>query len=331
MVFTFVEGISGAGKTTIASGVVDKLRSLGYQAENLDGDDFRNGLNKDLGFSVDDRKENIRRVAEVARLVAKLGFITVVSLISPLGEARKNARKIHQESGIDFLQVFVDTPLEECKKRDPKGLYKKCRDGLIKNFTGIDSPYERPDDAELVLKTMENRVGESINKIVSLLECKGCILPEKAVLPSVVYLNGSGDSERDQNGLSDKQQSAENSTVVNEEIILNSISHLQKGRQLKVKSESCRALCMLLEKQLNPCSVKELFVTGSEKSELLRRINTISRLNINQVDLQWVQVLSEGWATPLSGFMREKEYVECIFNGTTAGNKYLISFTTYIN
>lgn len=304
--------------------MVDKLRSLGYQAENLDGDDFRDGLNKDLGFSVEDRKENIRRVAEVARLVAKLGVITVVSLISPLEDARKEARRIHENREIVFLEIFVDTPLEECEKRDPKGLYQKCRRGLIKNFTGIDSPYERPHDPDLVLKTMENRVGESINKVVTLLEKKGCILPEKPMFPSVVYLNGNGGHKEISNGFNQIEQPQDDySNIINEEIIQKSVTFLQKGNKLSVRSESCKALYNLLEKQLEPCPVKELFVTGSEKDNLLKRIDNISRLNISEVDLQWVQVLSEGWATPLSGFMREKEYIECVFNGTTAGIVYL--------
>lgn len=308
---------------------MDKLRSLGYQAENLDGDDFRDGLNKDLGFSVEDRKENIRRVAEVARLVAKLGVITVVSLISPLKEARKEARKIHEGRNIVFLEIFVDTPLEECEKRDPKGLYQRCRRGLLKNFTGIDSPYEKPQEPDLLLKTMENRVGESINKIVTLLEKRGCILPENSTLPSVVYLNGNGDSGIVQNGFGDIDKSADDCVaIINDKIIANSIYHLEKGEKLPVKRESCKALFNLLERQLKPCSVKELFVTGLEKDELLKRVDRLPRLNINEVDLQWVQVLSEGWATPLSGFMREKEYVECIFNGTTSGKiKYIFHAT----
>lgn len=142
-------GLSGSGKSTIASIVEKKLHASGKQTYTLDGDNIRHGLNKDLGFTDADRVENIRRVAEVSRLFADAGLITLVSFISPFRSERRMAREMLEDG--EFIEVFVDTPIDECKKRDPKGLYAKAERGEIKNFTGIDSPYEAPESAEIHL------------------------------------------------------------------------------------------------------------------------------------------------------------------------------------
>lgn len=142
-------GLSGAGKTTIASIVERRLLSAGKLTFLLDGDNVRHGLNGDLGFSEADRNENIRRVAEVARLMNDAGLIVLACFISPFKEERALARKIVGPT--KFVEVFVDTPIAVTERRDPKGLYAKARAGLIKNFTGIDSPYEQPNECEIVL------------------------------------------------------------------------------------------------------------------------------------------------------------------------------------
>jgi bifunctional enzyme CysN/CysC len=142
-------GLSGAGKSTIADLVEQALARAGRHTTILDGDNVRHGLNKDLGFTDEDRVENIRRVAEVARLMVQAGLIVLVSFISPFRSERRMARGMVEAD--EFLEIFVDTPLEVCEARDPKGLYARARRGEIKNFTGIDSPFEPPEHAEIVL------------------------------------------------------------------------------------------------------------------------------------------------------------------------------------
>ncbi|MGH6866969.1 MAG: sulfate adenylyltransferase subunit CysN [Methyloceanibacter sp.] len=144
-------GLSGSGKSTIANTLEKRLHALGRHTYMLDGDNVRHGLNKDLGFTDVDRVENIRRVAEAARLFVDAGLIVMVSFISPFRSERRMARELVGEG--EFIEIFVDTPLEVCEGRDPKGLYRKARDGLIRNFTGIDSTYEQPEQAELSLRT----------------------------------------------------------------------------------------------------------------------------------------------------------------------------------
>ena len=145
-------GLSGSGKSTVAIEVERQLLAAGRPCYLLDGDNLRHGLNGDLGFSAADRDENVRRVAEVARLFADAGVVALVPLISPYRAARDRARQVHEVAGLPFLEVFVDTPIELCEQRDPKGLYAKARAGEIRGFTGIDDPYEAPLAPELVLR-----------------------------------------------------------------------------------------------------------------------------------------------------------------------------------
>jgi bifunctional enzyme CysN/CysC len=145
----WMTGLSGSGKSTIATAVEHTLVSSGRAAYMLDGDNLRHGLNADLGFSEEDRDENVRRVGEVAKLLADAGVISIVSLVSPFKDARDKARAAHEQAGVPFYEVFVDTPLEECERRDPKGLYAKARAGEITDLTGVGSPYEAPADPEL--------------------------------------------------------------------------------------------------------------------------------------------------------------------------------------
>ena len=148
-------GLSGAGKSTIANLVERRLHALGYHTYLLDGDNVRHGINKDLGFTPEDRVENIRRIAEVAHLMVDAGLIVLVSAISPYRSERRSARELFGEG--EFMEVFVDAPLEDCERRDPKGLYRKARAGTIRNFTGIDSPYERPEAPDVHLLTSGQR------------------------------------------------------------------------------------------------------------------------------------------------------------------------------
>lgn len=232
-------GLSGAGKTTISFGVEDYLCSFGIPAYGLDGDNVRQGLNKNLGFSPEDREENIRRVAEVAKLFADSGVVALSSFISPFSKDRAQARKIHEEAGLSFFECFVDTPLEVCEQRDVKGLYKKARAGEIKGFTGIDAAYEKPDKPDLIIKAGKLSIHDSVQQVIKFLLDKG-ILPESAL-----------------------------------------------------------------------DTVKELFIAPNRVASALREAELLKGVEITTLDLQWVQVLSEGWATPLYGFMREREYLQC--------------------
>jgi bifunctional enzyme CysN/CysC len=169
----WLTGLSGAGKSTIANLVERKLTARGRHCYVLDGDNVRHGLNRDLGFTAEDRVENVRRVAEVARLMADAGLIVIVSLISPYARERSMAREI--AGGIDFLEVFVDAPLELCESRDPKGLYRKAREGILLNFTGVDAPYEAPTDADLVLDTSSHAPDTLADALISRLAMSGVI------------------------------------------------------------------------------------------------------------------------------------------------------------
>jgi len=166
-------GLSGAGKSTIAFELERKLYDHGYIAQVLDGDYLRSGLNKDLGFSAEDRTENLRRIAELSRLFISGGIITINAFISPTREIRDQARRIigHQ----DFIEVFINAPLQICEQRDKKGLYEKARLGLVKNFTGIDSPFEAPANPDIEIKTNELGIQESVEKLL------------KFILPLIAY------------------------------------------------------------------------------------------------------------------------------------------------
>jgi bifunctional enzyme CysN/CysC len=144
----WLTGLSGSGKSTIAVELERQLIEAGRPCYLLDGDNIRHGLNGDLGFSAADRDENVRRVAHVARLFADAGLVAIVPVISPYRRARESARRLHDEAGLPFVEVFVDTPLELCEQRDPKGLYARARAGEITGMTGIDDPYEAPSTPE---------------------------------------------------------------------------------------------------------------------------------------------------------------------------------------
>ncbi|KBB22236.1 adenylyl-sulfate kinase [Mycobacterium tuberculosis] len=162
-------GLSGSGKSSVAMLVERKLLEKGISAYVLDGDNLRHGLNADLGFSMADRAENLRRLSHVATLLADCGHLVLVPAISPLAEHRALARKVHADAGIDFFEVFCDTPLQDCERRDPKGLYAKARAGEITHFTGIDSPYQRPKNPDLRL-TPDRSIDEQAQEVIDLLE-----------------------------------------------------------------------------------------------------------------------------------------------------------------
>lgn len=239
-------GLSGAGKTSISFELEAYLVSRGIPAYGLDGDNIRTGLNKNLGFSKEDREENIRRVAEVAKLFADSGVVALCSFVSPFSEDRQMARRIHEEYDLHFFEVFIDTPLQVCEQRDVKGLYKKARKGDIKGFTGVDQAYEKPERPDLVVKTVECSIEESMLQVVDL-------LVENEILPRHVRHNNF---------------------------------------------------------------VQELFVNENKRDYYNNLANTLDSegksVDITTLDLQWVQVLAEGWAQPLRGFMRENQYLQTL-------------------
>jgi len=232
-------GLSGAGKTTISFALEEYLVSRGIPSYGLDGDNIRTGLNKNLGFAPEDREENIRRVAEVGKLFADSGVVALCSFVSPFKKDRELARQLHKQAGLPFYEIYVATSLEECEKRDVKGLYKKARAGLIKGFTGIDQVYEEPDNPELVLRTEGRPVSDCVQEIIEILQSQQ-IVPRSVV-----------------------------------------------------------------EK------VNDLTVPEDEFEAATAEAESLPSVEINKLDLEWVQVLGEGWATPLTGFMREREYLQC--------------------
>ena len=163
-------GLSGSGKSSISDKVEQLLFEKGIHTYILDGDNVRKGLNKGLGFTESDRYENLRRVAEVARLFIDAGIVLLCAFVSPLEKDRSLVKEIIGHD--NFVEIFINTPLEECERRDKKGLYKKARAGEIKNFTGIDSPYEEPQDPDIEIKTGEIGVDEAANFIISAIEKK---------------------------------------------------------------------------------------------------------------------------------------------------------------
>ncbi|KAI1840980.1 hypothetical protein JX265_010452 [Neoarthrinium moseri] len=178
-------GLSASGKSTVATALEQHLLHLGLASYRLDGDNVRFGLNKDLGFSEKDRNENIRRIAEVAKLFADSSTIALTSFISPYRADRLVARELHaaqqgDDEPLPFIEVYVEVPIEVAEQRDPKGLYKKARAGEIKEFTGISAPYEAPENPEIVIKTHEKSVEECVAQIVEWLQAKGYINVKKA-------------------------------------------------------------------------------------------------------------------------------------------------------
>lgn len=232
-------GLSGAGKTTIAFALESYLVARGIPAYGLDGDNVRTGLNKNLGFAPEDREENIRRVGEVAKLFADSGVVALCSFVSPYRKDRELGRELHRSVGLPFFEIHVATSLAECEKRDVKGLYKKARAGIIKGFTGIDQPYELPENPEVRIETEGRAVEDCVQQIVELLQAEG-ILPLSAVK-----------------------------------------------------------------------KVMELTVPEAELETKVAEAERLPKVEVNKLDMQWLQVLGEGWATPLTGFMREREFLQC--------------------
>jgi len=178
----WMTGLSGSGKSTVSVALEHALVSgqpTSYFVYRLDGDNLRFGLNKDLGFTPEDRKENVRRVAEVSKLFAEAGAIVIAGLISPYAADRQYAREVHLNASLPFMEVFVDAPLKTVEARDPKGLYKKARAGQIKGFTGIDAPYEAPENPEVHCRTDQLSVVQSVNVILEKLDEAGIHLQRK--------------------------------------------------------------------------------------------------------------------------------------------------------
>ena len=171
----WMTGLSGSGKSTIAKHLERALLVRGVRTYRLDGDNLRHGLNHDLGFSPEDRSENVRRTAEVSALLADSGCVVIASLISPLRCDRKRAREIHEQRGLSWREIWVDTPLAVCEARDPKGLYQRAREGEIKSFTGIDAPYEAPQSPHLHLRTESQSLEQCVQ------ECERLLVKSKAI------------------------------------------------------------------------------------------------------------------------------------------------------
>ena len=172
-VMLWFTGLSGSGKSTVAVALERELHHRGRLCRLLDGDNIRTGINAGLGFSADDRRENIRRIAEVGKLFVDTGIITLAAFVSPTEELRTLARDII--GAADFKEIFVATPLEECERRDVKGLYARARRGEVKNFTGISAPFEAPQSPALVLDTTDTPVEESVGKVLALVEEAGVL------------------------------------------------------------------------------------------------------------------------------------------------------------
>jgi adenylylsulfate kinase len=171
----WMSGLSGAGKTTIAKHLDEALYMKGFVAQILDGDNIRSGINNNLDFSEEDRKENIRRIAEISKLFMNCGIIIINSFISPTEDIREMAREIIGEE--NFVEVYINASLEVCEKRDTKGLYAKAREGKIKNFTGIDSPFEEPQNAHIIVHTDKQSIDESVSQVIDY------------ILPEITYTN----------------------------------------------------------------------------------------------------------------------------------------------
>jgi adenylylsulfate kinase len=187
----WLTGLSASGKSTIAVALERELHGRGHIAYRLDGDNIRCGLNANLGFSAECRKENIRRIAEVVKLMGDAGVICASAFISPYAVDRQMARDIITKANIPFLEVYVDCPLAVAEQRDPKGLYKRARNGEIKHFTGIDDPYEVPENPEIVIDSSQLSIAESVDKIIAYLEKHDLLLPSMAAGVAISGKNGS--------------------------------------------------------------------------------------------------------------------------------------------
>jgi adenylyl-sulfate kinase len=168
-------GLPGAGKSTVAAAVEERLLQAGQPAFLLDGDNLRHGLNGDLGFDEHARRENVRRTAHVARLLAESGTISLVSLVSPYAADRETAASLHVSDNLSFVEIFVDAPLELCEQRDPKGLYARARAGELAGLTGVGAPYEAPANPDLVLGARQETVEEEVERVIELLIARGLI------------------------------------------------------------------------------------------------------------------------------------------------------------
>ncbi|MEY9867527.1 adenylylsulfate kinase [Peribacillus sp. B2I2] len=166
-------GLSGSGKSTIANAVAKELYNRNIRSYVLDGDNIRHGLNKDLGFSEEDRTENIRRIGEVSKLFVDSGQFVLTAFISPFRADRQIVRDLLDEG--EFIEVYIKCPIEECEVRDPKGLYDKARKGIIKDFTGIDSPYEEPEQPEIILESDQYSIEECVEQVIAYLTAKKAI------------------------------------------------------------------------------------------------------------------------------------------------------------
>jgi len=168
-------GLSGSGKSTVAVALEQALTAKGKLTYRLDGDNIRLGINKNLGFSAEDRTENIRRIGEISKLFVDVGVITLSSFVSPYRADRDLVRELHKQAGMDFIEVYVDVPLDVAEDRDPKGLYKKARAGEIPNFTGISDPYEEPLNAEVVLNSHEMTLEQEVDILLQIMTDRGLL------------------------------------------------------------------------------------------------------------------------------------------------------------
>jgi len=269
----WMTGYSGSGKSTIARALEEKLvLEYGLHVQNLDGDNVRTGLNRDLGFSPDDRAESVRRVGEMACLFTGGGVITLVTLVSPYQADRDAARLRHEEQGLKFMEVFMDVPIEVVQERDPKGLYAKVATGEIKSFTGMsaDAPYEPPPNPEINLPNYKMTVEESVDMLVTELRKAGVL------------------SGGPTNPMGLPMPSGFDGTFLED----------------------------------------ELMVAPSKRAALLAEAATLPKVLLTDIDVNWLQVIGEGWAAPLKGFMREGPLLQTLhfnsllidpFNVTGAG------------
>lgn len=248
----WMTGCSGAGKTTIATALEDRLvKAYGKHVYRLDGDNLRTGINRDLTFSEADRAESVRRTGEIATLFADSGVITLVGLISPYRGDRDAVRKRHEDQGIPFYEIFLDVPVDELKKRDPKGQYAKVASGQLKHFTCIDDPYEPPLAPEITLKTHELEIEESADILFRRLEMDGILEGAPKITPPGLP-NPDGDEQID------------------------------------------------------------LHVPREQREAKMAEAETLPKVLITDLDLNWLQVIGEGWASPLKGFMREGTLLEVL-------------------